>query len=458
MDISSNSLFFILIEKISVIVIIAYLITRTKYFSEVLDGKFTPKNKAGLILIFGAFSIFGTSSGVEILGVVANVRDLGPMIGGLIGGPVIGIGAGLIGGAYRYFLGGFTAVPCSMATIIAGLLGGVVYKLNKGKFIGTYLAVAFAVLMEISHMVLVLLVARPYSDAVCVVQETGLPIIISNSFGMFIFAFMISNLIKERDTAGERDRYFAELERKKYELKIAHDIQRSFLPETVPSLKGFDLAAINHSAKEVGGDFYDFIPISDHQIGLTIGDVSGKSVSAALFMALSRTIVRASAAGKTLVAESMKNANKLIAADAKSGMFVTLFYALLDSKERTLTYVNAGHNPPLILNGKTGDLALLKAKGIVMGAMEDSELEEKEIELNDGDLVVFYTDGVTEAFDKDFNQFGLDRLQYITKKYHNLSAEGLIGKIMEEVLSFSGEAPQSDDITLMVLKVEKIEE
>ena len=447
-------LLLVLVEKICVIVIIAYLITRTKYFREILDKKFTLKNRAILILIFGAVSIFGTYSGIEIFGAIANVRDLAPMIAGLIGGPVIGLGAGLIGGIHRYFLEGFTCVPCSLATVLAGLFGGSLYLLRKGKFIGVPGAVLFAALMETFHMALVLLLAQPYSEAVKVVEDFSMPMILSNSVGMLIFAFIISNLIRERETAEERDKYFDELERKRYELKMAHDIQQSFLPDAIPLLKGFELAALNLPAKEVGGDFYDFIPISEDKIGVTIADVSGKGVPAALFMALSRTIVRANATRSPDVVGVIQDANRLITADAKSGMFVTLFYAILDLREKTLTYVNAGHNPPVMFKGKTGELIMLRAKGIALGAMEDIELEERKIILKGGDMVVFYTDGVTEAEDEKERQFGEERLFKTIKENHNLSANDMIEKIKEAVLSFCGKQPQFDDITLMVLKAE----
>jgi sigma-B regulation protein RsbU (phosphoserine phosphatase) len=447
-------LLLVLVEKICVIVVIAYLITRTKYFIGILDKKFTLKNRAVLILIFGVVSIFGTYSGIEIFGAIANVRDLGPMIAGLIGGPVIGVGVGLIGGVHRYFLGGFTCAPCSLATVFAGLFGGIIYLLRRGKFIGVPGAVLFAALMESFHMVLTLILARPYSEAVTAVEEIGIPMIFANSLGMFFFAYIISNLIRERETAEERDKYSAELERKRHELKMAHDIQQSFLPDAIPNLKGFELAALNLPAKEVGGDFYDFIPISEKRIGLTIADVSGKGVPAALFMALSRTIVRADAMRSPRVAEVIRDANSLITADAKSGMFVTLFYALLDLSERSLTYVNAGHNPPVEFKAKTGDLISLRAKGIALGAIEDIELEERAIILESGDMVVFYTDGVTEAINAREEQFGEERLFKSIKENHNLSADDIIKKIKRAVLSFCGDEPQFDDITLMVLKAE----
>ncbi len=447
-------LLLVLVEKICVIVVIAYLITRTKYFREILDKRFTLKNRAIFILIFGAVSIFGTYSGIEIFGAIANVRDLGPMIAGLIGGPVIGLGAGLIGGIHRYFLGGFTCVPCSLATVLAGLFGGIIYILRRGKFIGVPGAVLFAALMESFHMILALILAHPYSEAVKVVEEVSIPMIFANSLGMFFFAYIISNRIRELETAEERDKYSAELERKRYELKMAHDIQQSFLPDAIPDLPGFELAAQNIPAKEVGGDFYDFIPISEGKIGLTIADVSGKGVPAALFMALSRTIVRAKATRSSGVREVIRDANSLITADAKSGMFVTLFYAVLDLSERTLTYVSAGHNPPVIFKAKTRTLMRLDAKGIALGAIEDIELEERKIILDGGDTVVFYTDGVTEAINKSMEQFGEERLITTIKTNHELSANDMIEKIKGEVLAFCGDEPQFDDITLMVLKAE----
>nr|CBH37889.1 conserved hypothetical membrane protein, SpoIIE and 5TMR of 5TMR-LYT family [uncultured archaeon] len=447
-------LLLVLVEKICVIVVIAYLITRTKYFREIRDKKFTLKNRVIFISIFGAVSIFGTYSGIEIFGAIANVRDLGPMIAGLIGGPVIGLGAGLIGGIHRYFLGGFTCVPCSLATVLAGLFGGIIYILRRGKFIGVPGAVLFAALMESFHMILALILAHPYSEVVKVVEEVSIPMIFANSLGMFFFAYIISNRIRERETAEERDKYSAELERKRYELKMAHDIQQSFLPDAIPDLPGFELAAQNIPAKEVGGDFYDFIPISEGKIGLTIADVSGKGVPAALFMALARTIVRAKATRSSSVREVIRDANSLITADAKSGMFVTLFYAVLDVSERTLTYVSAGHNPPMIFKAKTGTLMRLDAKGIALGAIEDIELEERKIILDGGDIVVFYTDGVTEAINKKEVQFGEERLITTIKMNHELSANDMIEKIKGEVLAFCGDEPQFDDITLMALKAE----
>lgn len=444
----------VLIEKSCVIIVAAYLITRAKFFMEILDRKFTLKNQVLMILIFGIISIYGTYSGIEVFGAMANVRDFGPMIAGLVGGPVIGTGAGIIGGLFRYSMGGITSIPCSMATILSGLFGGIIYLLNRKRFVGVAGAVIFAILMETLHMVLTLILATPYSAALTIVKSVAFPMIFANALGIFIFAYMISNRIREKETKEERDKYYDELEEKKYELKIAYKIQKSFLPDSIPEIKGFQLSALNIPAKEVGGDFYDFIPISDDKMGIVIADVSGKSVPAALFMALSRTVVRAKAKGNPQVAEVIREANKMIAEDSKTSMFVTFFYGILDEKEKNLKYVNAGHNPPLYFNDHGDDLFMLKARGMALGVMEEISLEEKEITLDKGDVVVFYTDGITEAMNKDKQLFGEERLLEEIKRNHHLSAEEITEKIQNSVLEFCGKEPQFDDITLVVLKAE----
>jgi len=252
----------------------------------------------------------------------------------------------------------------------------------------------------------------------------------------------------------ELQRTTAEKTRLIKELEIAKGIQRSFLPEKEPEISGIDISASNVAATEVGGDFYDFIPIAKDQWGLTIADVAGKGVPAALFMALSRTLVRASTTGNPNVSESIEKANELICADAKTGMFVTLFYAILDAKKKRLRYVNAGHNPPLLLKQQKGNTVLLKAKGIALGVIEDIELEEEEIQLEKGDLITLFTDGVTEAINQKEEQFGQQRLLSLIEKNRGLSAREIISKIEAEVTAFSGGQPQFDDITLMIIKIE----
>jgi len=245
----------------------------------------------------------------------------------------------------------------------------------------------------------------------------------------------------------------AENERMQKEMEIGKGIQQSFLPESPPKVEGFEIAALNTPALEVGGDFFDFIPISLDSWGLVIADVSGKGVPAALFMALSRTLIRAYAKGNPTISDTILRANNMIAEEERANMFVTLFYGVLDAKRKTLAYVNAGHNPPLVLGGKEGGIVMLSAKGIALGVMPDILLEEKEIQLREGEIVLLYTDGVTEAVNGGNEQFGQQRLIKVVEDNRSLSAQELVKRIEQEVITFSEGQPQFDDLTVMVVRV-----
>jgi serine phosphatase RsbU (regulator of sigma subunit) len=241
------------------------------------------------------------------------------------------------------------------------------------------------------------------------------------------------------------------LERSKAELRIASDIQRSFLPEHIPPIAGFDLAATSIPAMEVGGDFYDFIPGSG-RLGMVIADVSGKSVPAALFMALSRTIVRANATHHERGTDVLQDANDMISADSRLGMFVTLFYGVLDENSHNLVYANAGHPPPILLRSNSDDFTSLEVTGIALGMMEGMMYEERTVNLSPGDIVVLYTDGVTEATNSDMEQYGLKRLRLIVQRSRHLSSQGILDNILEDILNFSGDQAQFDDITMIIVK------
>lgn len=244
----------------------------------------------------------------------------------------------------------------------------------------------------------------------------------------------------------------AEKERLEKEIEIACGIQQSFLPDSAPKMDGLEITAVSLPARVVGGDFYDFIPIAKDKWGLVVADVSGKGIPAALFMALSRTLVRASAAGTLSPAEAIQHANDLILQDSKAEMFVTLFYAILDVKTRVLCYANAGHNPPLHVSAETSNVVLLKAQGVPIGIMTDVEASNSEIFLKTGDVVVLYTDGVTEANNNRKEEFEMERLTEVVVANRSLSADEIMAKIREELAQFVGSHTQFDDITIMVLK------
>lgn len=173
------------------------IITKIKTFQRVAIKKASWRDMLIFILIFGGFSIFGTYVGIRLpSGVVSNIRDLGPMIAGLVGGPLAGLGAGLIGGVHRYFLGGFTSIPCGLATVLAGLIGGAVFHFNKGKLINVFQGMMLAVLIECVHGGLTILLARPFSEALEVLRTAIPAMIVANSLGMAISIIIINNSLE----------------------------------------------------------------------------------------------------------------------------------------------------------------------------------------------------------------------------------------------------------------------
>ncbi len=255
------------------------------------------------------------------------------------------------------------------------------------------------------------------------------------------------NIETLRRTTAEKERYAKEME-------IAKEIQNNFLPEFIPEIPGIELAAATLPAMEIGGDLYDFIPVTGDRWGLAIADVSGKGVSAALFMALCSTIIRVSSGAEADPSVVLKHANQLIYADGRSSMFITLFYGVFDPAKRTFTYVNAGHNPPMIVRGDPPNVGTIEeGRCIALGVVADVSVTSAERVLEPGDLIVMYTDGVTEAFNLQDQEFGEDRLVTYLQKHRNYPVQEIINGLIDEIRRFCGSAPQSDDITLVIVRV-----
>jgi serine phosphatase RsbU (regulator of sigma subunit)/signal transduction protein with GAF and PtsI domain len=243
----------------------------------------------------------------------------------------------------------------------------------------------------------------------------------------------------------------AERERLKREMEVAREIQASFMPEHCPYLPGWELCAYWQAAYQVGGDFYDFFSLPGERLGLVIADVADKGVPAALFMALSRTLIRVTAHDGRSPARALQRANELIIADAGSDQFVTVFYTILEPQTGILTYASGGHNPPLLMR-HNGQIEPLRARGTVLGIVDAIELEEKQVTMQPGDVLVMYTDGVTDAFNADEEEFGITRLSEVIQRTANRDPSDIIAAINSEVMAFVGDMPQFDDFTLVVLK------
>ncbi len=275
---------------------------------------------------------------------------------------------------------------------------------------------------------------------------------------------ILSGIAGQAAIAVENDRLLreaAEQERMKQELEVAQRIQASFLPDCCPNVPGWELATVWRSARQVGGDFYDFIPLPPHvagpraeegRMGLVVADVADKGVPAALFMALSRTLVRTMAIGGRSPAAAIALANDLILADARSDLFVTLFYTVIQPDSGEVAYVNAGHVPPLVVREADGRLEELRVPGIALGILSDVRFEEHSAYLEPGDTLVLFTDGITDASDVGKQMFGLDRLRQVVSSHRHESASGMARAIDDAVLRFVGDAAQFDDFTLVVAK------
>lgn len=246
-----------------------------------------------------------------------------------------------------------------------------------------------------------------------------------------------------------------EQERTASELRMAHEIQRSFLPERPPTCAGWDIAADWHSARQVGGDFYDFVPVDDSHLGLVIADVSDKGMPAALFMSLCRTLMRVSASQTRSPALALQRLNELIAAESRSEMFLTIFYGILDLRTGRLTYASAGHPAPLLWRQESEEVApadTLRARGTVLGVLPEVVLEERSVTLEPNDVLSLFTDGVTEPIDGKGEEFGEERLAAILRASHEQPCSDIVARTHAAVWDFAGQRVQFDDYTLVTLK------
>ncbi len=254
----------------------------------------------------------------------------------------------------------------------------------------------------------------------------------------------------------EHVKRISERERLKKELEIASKVQLSLLPKEHPKLEGYDIYGISIPAKEAGGDYYDFVNLSGKNLGIAIGDVSGKGVGAAIYMTLTKGILQAHAEENTSPAKVLSKVNKLLFKTIEKNSFVSMFYSILDYENNILHYSRAGHNPGIYSSFSDKTTKLLKSKGMALGLEEGSiftnTLVEDEIKLNPGDMIVLYTDGFTEAMNSKLEEFGEARFLDVIKRNEDRSAKELIEKILHDVNKFVEGFPQHDDMTIVVLK------
>ncbi|MCZ6794646.1 MAG: SpoIIE family protein phosphatase, partial [Planctomycetota bacterium] len=264
------------------------------------------------------------------------------------------------------------------------------------------------------------------------------------------FNVMTSNL-----RAGQE----AKLARKamEHELSLATSIQERLLPKDVPQLDGLDLAVFYLSAEEVGGDYYDFLPVDDSHLGLVVADVSGKGIPGSLVMTMTRSLLRMAAVGQVWPDAPVRQVNRCLVPDLNPGMFVTLLYLVLDTSTREVSLVRAGHNAPLLYSRHHSRVVQINSRGMAIGldlhgGLFDSELEVKRFRLRPGDVFVAYTDGIIEAKDAAGRDFGEQRLSRLIASHHRQGAQEVVDAIIADVEAHEAGSERADDITLVVLK------
>jgi serine phosphatase RsbU (regulator of sigma subunit) len=238
------------------------------------------------------------------------------------------------------------------------------------------------------------------------------------------------------------------------ELAVGRQIQLSLLPETTPSIPGWEIAVKYHAARQIGGDFYDFLDLQDdpQKLGIAIADVSDKGVPAALFMAMCRTTIRSVAFSGLSPAQILARANELILKDSRADLFLSAVYVTLETENGRMIYANAGHSRPLWLKKASQEATEIRSEGIIIGSFDDVSIEERELLINPGDVLLFFTDGVTEATNASGELFGTNHLAKLLEDHQDESAEKIAQVIHVAIKHFTGSTPQSDDLTILVLR------
>lgn len=265
----------------------------------------------------------------------------------------------------------------------------------------------------------------------------------------------ISKTLREIDVLRNAQKEHDALVAIQYDLTVARNIQQAILPKIFPPFPGrkdFDIYASMTAAKEVGGDFFDFFLIDNDRVGFVIGDVSGKGVPAAIFMAVSRTLLKATAVKGLPAGDCLTYVNDLLCPESIESMFVTVFYGILDTRTGEVEYCSGGHNPPYIICKDGGISEIPQTGGLALGVMDDFKFAAKTLKLNPGDIIFLFTDGVTEAFSKEDELYSEERLEALLKDMNALTVKEIVETVVADVHKYSTGVQQSDDITVLSLK------
>src|ERR1700751_914232 len=247
-----------------------------------------------------------------------------------------------------------------------------------------------------------------------------------------------------------------EKKRLDHDLEIARDIQRILIPSEAPAINGFEISGLNVPARQVSGDYFDYIHVDQERLGVAIADVSGKGVPASLIMAICRSVLRAEAAGNPSPADVLRKVNRQLYPDIKEDMFISMAYLVLDHQHDGVTLARAGHDAPLLYKRQSQTVTPVKPPGMVVGIDSGSVFDRLTVDfsvpLERDDCLVLYTDGVTETLNTEGDEFGVDRMMQSVRASATNGAQAIVRKIIEDVREFTGSVPQNDDITVIAIR------
>ena len=441
------SVFSRLIGTLAVILVVAGFLGGSDIILKVMRTDRKEVHSIVFGVLGGLFGIYGNLAGFELQGAVISVRDAGPMLSGFLGGPGAGLMAGVIAGLHRLSLGGITATACIIATCCIGLISGFVSLKWPERIKTPSFAFLLGALMEALHLGIVLVIVKPFETAYGIVRQIAIPFVFINALGFALMVAIIAYTEKQKTLVAEKSRIQSEL-------AVAAVIQHSLLPsvsEKYPGRSEVDVSAFMEAAKEVGGDFYDVFFVGPDRLAFLIGDVSGKGVPAALFMANAKITLQNCIRDNPKLSEAVETANNVLCAGNEAEMFVTLWVGVLELDTGALNYVCAGHNPPILV--KAGEPSYLRTRsGFVLAGMEDMMYKENALTLEKGDVVFLYTDGITEANAENEELFGEERLIECFQGLAGAPADRITQRVREAVDGFVKENDQFDDMTMLCFR------
>ena len=439
-----------LFEKACVMAVIACFLVRAPFFSKLLVKKLEVQQQILLGFIFTLFSVYGAVNGLLVDGNLVALSHSGQILAGLLAGPVLGSCVGGVVAVLRYLLGGELVHISALTSLFAGVLAGLYYRFKAGSSISVIEGIFFTASFELVARISQLFFTANFDKTLKVQEVILLPMVLGHMMMVGIFMLVVQNLLEER-----RNRKIQE--RLESELSMARNIQLSLVPNSFPTFSNgqdIDIYAILQPAKEVGGDIYDFFFIDEDRFCFIIGDVSGKGMPAALFMSATRTLFKAQADREQDTAEILRRVNNELYRGNDSSMFVTVFCGILHMKTGEVIFSNGGHNPPYLY--REGALEMLAHKhGPALGILEEIDYGSDKIILQSGDMLVMYTDGVSEAMNGLNEMYGVQRLEQAIVGNENAKGEEILKGIMIEVEQFVSGAEQSDDITMLAVHYRK---